>query len=163
MAQPRKGAASGRKETGLIRLLALADFLECDVAAAEKRSGRKKLEMERWFNRGDTALTRPSLEPEGCGTSACALGWATVAFPDSGLKVKTAKCSGRCGDIFCSFSNVQITLNDARDLKAAHRFFSLRGNEAAQLFTARAGYSVADVVHTFREFVAKQWEADDGR
>ena len=49
-------------------LLKLADFLENQVPA-------KRFDMGDWASGPDL-----STAPE-CGTSACALGWATVAFP----------------------------------------------------------------------------------
>ncbi len=55
------------------RLTKLADFL-----AKKVKPG--------WFNLSSWA-TRGFLEKE-CGTTACAAGWATVAFPNQGLELR---------------------------------------------------------------------------
>jgi hypothetical protein len=54
------------------RALKLAEFLETKV----KRS---------WFYMGDWATF--GWKEKKCGTTACAMGWATVAFPRSGLSL----------------------------------------------------------------------------
>lgn len=74
------------------RLLKLADFLAGPVARAEKRTGRRKFDMEffcSWngekgkeFKAGAVmAPQKVGLTKDLCNTAACALGWATVVFP----------------------------------------------------------------------------------
>jgi len=60
------------------RILKLAAFLAGPVKRAAKRSGRRKLNMEEYANSCEIGL-----KPIQCGTSACALGWATLVFPRS--------------------------------------------------------------------------------
>ncbi len=54
------------------KLLALADFLENQV-------------KDHWFDLRYWATT--GFTEQECGTTACAAGWATVCFPDSGLSL----------------------------------------------------------------------------
>jgi len=56
--------------------LKLAAFLAGPVARAEKRSKHRKLDMCRYASHQTIGLTK-----KDCGTSACALGWATQVFP----------------------------------------------------------------------------------
>lgn len=148
-------------DEGAIKLLGLADFLEQDVAAAQKRSGRKKLRMERWFDAGNTKLKQPSLESEGCGTSACALGWATVAFPRSGLKIYLNPCNGSCGNKSCEIVDERVMLEDAEGFDAARIFFDITQTESRDLFSSHMNEkenSVKEVVSRLRRFVAQKWE-----
>ena len=58
------------------RLLKLADFLAGPVARAAKRNKARKLDMENY-----ASSTEIGLRKVDCGTSACALGWATKVWP----------------------------------------------------------------------------------
>ena len=65
------------------RMLKLADYLENVVSKHPiGKDGQKKFDMAFWFLRSaGCKATKPGITPASCGTSACALGWATVVFP----------------------------------------------------------------------------------
>lgn len=69
----------GKERVTRWRRLKLAAFLEGPVAAAEERTGRQKLNMAHWRS-GDKSIPL-GLSESQCGTSACAIGWATVLWP----------------------------------------------------------------------------------
>jgi len=60
------------------RIIKLADFLDGPLYAANERTGGQKFDMEHWSNDMPLGVTK-----KHCGSSACAMGWATVVFPRS--------------------------------------------------------------------------------
>lgn len=62
------------------RRMKLAAFLAGPVANAQIRTGHTKLVMDRW--KDIPAGCSLGVGVHQCNSSACALGWATVVFPD---------------------------------------------------------------------------------
>lgn len=88
-----------RRKLGRRRLRKLAEFLRTRVP-------RKRFDMGFFGDEG--------FAENKCGTSACALGWATVCFPRSGLRMKSVVEE----DSILSFEGKTY-------LDAAETFFSL--------------------------------------
>lgn len=104
-----------RKSVGLNRLLKLAEFLETKVP-------RKQFDMRNWVGaswKGEKNLS--------CGTTACAMGWATTipSFRRLGLRLN------REGEV--RLDPDDSVLEDG--FEAAERLFSITGFEAYELFS----------------------------
>ncbi len=99
------------------RLLKLAAFLAGPVARAAKRNKAKKLNMRLFASDSKIGLSKAE-----CGTSACALGWATLVFPrvfslyDSSIAVGVKMHGTPCG------------------LFGAGNFFGLNSDESEHAF-----------------------------
>lgn len=112
------------------RLKTLADFLENLV------ENGNKFDMGTWFRENE------------CGTTACALGWATKIpeFKDAGLGV----------DPVCSWIEYEGLYN----ANAAMAFFGLDGSETRSLFYATGlanglESSKSEVVDYIREMISE--------
>lgn len=102
------------------RLLKLAAFLAGPVARAAKRNKAKKLNMSWFANKPVIGLTKKL-----CGTSACALGWATLVFPKA-LKLQ------ECGTRACVFMDDGIHHPTAKHI--GESFFGLDAERSALAF-----------------------------
>lgn len=95
--------------TSSAKLVKLADFLEHQVKPSW-------FDLETWCS--------PGFKKRECGSTACALGWATVCFPRSGLHWTTEK-------------QIALHVNDDHDyfnFSAAMKFFDLDEDTAQYLF-----------------------------
>jgi len=104
------------------RLRKLADFLAGPVARAHarvKKTGGRKFFMGFFANATKIGLTK-----EMCGTTACALGWATRVFP------RTFELQGREGHVIVAPKGGEV-----QDLAAHTReFFGLDEDQADDAF-----------------------------
>ncbi len=117
------------------KLLKLADFLENEVEP-------------RWFDIDFWAT--PGWTEQKCGTTACAMGWATVCFPEEGLSIKNID-DHPIGEVVYEKDGNRLV-----DEYAAAAFFGLSHNEAIHIFVS---YPVgedtkAHVIERIRKFVA---------
>lgn len=120
--------------TGKRRLLKLADFLETAELPGE-------------FDLGTLGESITDGQPT-CGTTACALGWATTipSFRRAGLHLSSKgalRCKGMREPIW-------------KDLAA--RFFSIQPQEARELFGARYGH-LSNIGQAARHGVAERIRA----
>lgn len=108
-------------ETGNKRLLKLADFLE-KLHADKKR--RKQFDYTNWVNR---ALWKGKADLS-CGTTACALGWATTIpeFRKAGLRL------GKNGNPTLVGTRVPVSY-------AAEEIFGTTGAEFQTIFMGAEG------------------------
>lgn len=131
-----------------LRLGILADFL--DTVPPEK------FDLKDWYISGDVDFEHgPS--PYNCGTTACAIGWATAIpeFQAAGFAIYLDN------PLFIDHG----LLNEAQftGWDAVERFFGLTYTEAQVLFSA-SYYNLADirdpvaVAERLREFVAQETE-----
>ena len=104
------------------RLLKLADFLAGPVARAAKRNKARKFDLSLYASSPKIGLTRNK-----CGTSACALGWASVVFPRT-FKIGEEFLPGECAMIMDGKE-----LSEPEDAKD---FFGLTHEEAHKAFSA---------------------------
>lgn len=95
------------------RLLKLADFLETKVDP-------KRFNLKYW------ATT--DYMPQSCGTTACAMGWATVCFPRSGLKILQSTFS----------PTIDLIYKKHNGWEAVEEFMDLSEMEATWLFDEQA-------------------------
>lgn len=96
------------------------------------------------------------LAPNACGTTACALGWATAIKPfrAKGLRMKLYHTmdDAAYGDVYCGRSS---------GTRAAEKFFGLTSTEATYLFIPEDNNEVPEsatareVAHHILDFVAK--------
>jgi hypothetical protein len=124
-----------------MRLLKLAKFLREKVYDYQ-------FDMSFWAERGE--------EGGSCMTAGCALGWATVCFPRSKLKVVFYDRDDTRGDVI---------YGDCVDMHAAIEFFGLTYDQARQIFSYAAygnnnDYQPVitrqDVAHRIEQVVAKE-------
>ena len=108
------------------RLLKLAAFLAGPVARAAKRNKARKFNLDHYANSVNLGLRKNE-----CGTSACALGWATQVFPRTFRLGKELKDLN--GDKYCGLRMNGKYLHDPED---ARDFFGLSYNEAYKAFSA---------------------------
>jgi hypothetical protein len=96
------------------RLLKLARFL-------------REYVRDRWFKLDHWA--EKGFKEKQCGTTACGLGWATVCFPRSGLKLDDL-------ENWENFHNVIYKVGDKEytDFKAGQKFFGLTPEQSSYLF-----------------------------
>ena len=119
------------------RLLKLADYLENKVKD-------EWLNMYSWASKGFKTKT--------CGSTACALGWATVVFPED--LVLHGTNSPLCVDFKKAAENVDSLIN--RPLAVAVEFFGISAMDAEYVFMPDS-YDVAgkylrpEVVRRLRE------------
>lgn len=97
------------------KLLKLAKFLETKV-----RAKRFSLDSwaDFWFDADDTDMD--------CGSTACALGWATKCFPKQGLKIDTVPYS--LGSTQC------VYYKDCSGFAAGAKFFGISHAQSQFLF-----------------------------
>lgn len=100
------------------KLLKLADFLKTKV-------------QSKWFNL-DYWATAGFAEKE-CGTTACAVGWATVCFPRSGLRLvdDDGDDDGWADDIDIKYT---YRGEEFEGIDAAGKFFGIDDSTASYLF-----------------------------
>lgn len=110
------------------RILKLADFLEGPLAEAERRTGRRKFDMERYSSYVDDpafekrAPRKVGVTKELCNTAACALGWATVVFP------RSLKLSGEYSDVNLIHGSAGSAEMDAE------KFFGMSEHQVSKAF-----------------------------
>ncbi len=114
----------------------------------------EKLDMGRWA--GGACLDPRSREQGGCGTTACALGWATTIpeFQAAGLKLRERDWGP--GFTPC----VETPDYDATGFEAGMVFFDLSYTQALHLFEPSEypnyeDVSVGQVVERIREMLAE--------
>lgn len=73
-------------------------------------------------------FAEPDFEPNKCGTTACACGWATVALPKSGFKLY--KDEYMCSDT-CDYG---VQFGELKDWDAIKEFFGISKTQAFYLF-----------------------------
>lgn len=100
-----------RKIIGRQRLARLATFLH--------RVPREKFDMERWATFDFSPVT-------GCGTAACACGWAAHIFKDEGFRLE---------HVFGG-SSLRPTYNGAWNWTAIETFFQISYKTSQDLFGA---------------------------
>lgn len=115
------------------RLLKLADFLE-------KRVPSKRFNLNHFADW--------DFKPKKCGTTACALGWASVCFPKNIMT---------CGN---GIRLINTNYEYYRDFGAAEHFFQLTYEESSFLFDPNE-YPITKkyrmyVVNRIRQFVKRQ-------
>ena len=121
------------------KLLKLADFLETKIP---------KRGWKNWFNL--TEWAQAGWVEKECGTTACAMGWATICFPRSDLRLTIHELS--YGKV------VELQYKGYMGFCAAAKFFNIGENQAEFLFSEwaylnEAGASPTVVAKRIREFV----------
>ena len=109
------------------RLLTLADFLENEV-------------KDDWFSLGTWAS--PGFTEHQCGSTACAAGWATACFPDSGFTLVPIHPDKDMGSV------PQYEEEEGSDAAAA--FFEITDPECVALFYKDG--DKRDVIERLRKF-----------
>lgn len=125
------------KAVGRKRLAKLADFLETVP--------RKRFDMRVWAYAQEKFVFRKdkpvvTTSPE-CGTSACALGWATAVFPRHLMLTALPTCQcGECRDREPRRAEVVLRENPkVEGFDAAEKFFALTMPQAYELFDTPYG------------------------
>lgn len=145
------------------KLLRLADYLEKVVAKkARGKAGQAKFSMSDWFVRteGCTA-TKPGLTEASCGTSGCAMGWATNVFPkDLCIEIEKGQSLGNIA--FRSGRGVAAptTWLSVPAMGVPMSFFGLVEQEAIHLFGGQHGRSAKKEASVIRTFVKKSGVLD---
>ena len=121
----------------LDKLIQLADFLETEVEDS-------RFDMFHWASEGFSQYR--------CNTAACALGWATVIWPDE-LKISDDNSIYYRPDLSSKYADW--------DFDAGAAFFNIMRLEARDLFDPTAypapkAVTKAEVVKRIRDFVNKQ-------
>lgn len=125
-----KKRVTPKRTLGNQRLIKLAVFLE--------KLPPKRFDYGVWA--GNNWKGKPDLS---CGTTACALGWATTIpeFKKLGLRLRRDQ-----------YNDVEVVLGTRSairiDTEAAQRVFNLTATEASALFTARGITYAGDDVYT---------------
>ena len=136
-----------------IRLLALADALEQEVAPAEKARGTQKFNMQVWFLRPKgSRYKRPSLTVAGCTTQRCAIGWMATFFPS--MKIRFGLFFDDIlygGETAIRRFNHLAPVIGVTDQEFAHLFQGLDAYER----------TLDEEVKVLREFVASKWDAGE--
>lgn len=114
------------------RLLQLADYLENVVAKLPDVQSR--FSMGHWFERLAEACGFDRPTPVVCGTSACALGWATAVWPELKIRIYEKETQGIVafqpdGEDGCRYEGIA----------AAEVFFGLDNQQAHHLFAPGGG------------------------
>lgn len=138
------------------RLLKLAAFLETLPPA--------RFDYARWCGSGvigEFADTSPPTHMfEGCGTNACALGWATAIpeFQALGLRIEKDAAGDPMPYVTLGPEKCGTTEDwspNSISLRAAAHLFDITREEAAEIFIhGPEGSTPADVADKIREFCA---------
>lgn len=132
------------KMTTKQKLLKLADFLEHKVKSPW-------FDMETWADRG--------FPEKKCGTTACAVGWATVCFPRSGLTLMKDDCEDSCDDDDLEIVYKRPGHDTLSNFEACTAFFDIDHGTADYLFAPdeypKRRQGRMSVVRRLRAFVNK--------
>lgn len=142
-----KAKRKSKEEVGAERLLKLGIYLR-DVVA---KKYRKHFYMGQW------AVFFTPKEAPGCGTTACALGWATNIFSE--LTIESLESRSFKLGLYVSYRRrVGVPLDG---INAAEEFFHITHKEAQNLFLPHRGHTrVGDVALNIIRFAkAKLKEA----
>lgn len=132
------------------KMLRLATFLRTRIP---------RLGWRGYFNM-DSWASKISFVEKKCGTTACAMGWATVAFPRSGLMLQTLEGNPSRVWIYYVPRGSKATRYKSRyeGLSAAEAFFGISYADARHLFMplSYGGGAVTPtaVAQRLEEFVA---------
>lgn len=149
------------------KLLRLADFLDKKVSRKTGKQGQAKFNMGHFFHKSpDCKAERPGLGTVSCGTSACALGWATALWPkDLRIRIENEPhvCHVWCPKP-CLWRDMPLVGTvilkgrkkgeEEEDFAAAQAFFGLTKGESYKLFGGfrRTAKREAEII---RKFVKK--------
>jgi hypothetical protein len=107
------------------RLLELAKFLKTNIS--------KKKDWKTYFNLGSWGVV--GFKEKKCGSTACALGWSTVLFPNSGLELVKSNNDNEYELKYTVTTKFGLEVDRHYGWEAAAQFFGISYSQAQNLFS----------------------------